>query len=402
VHDVTELRLALFTDTYSPQVNNVARTLPLLVEAVRHRGGHVRVYTTSDPAATVATSDVHRYTSAPVPLNGDLRFALPQKARVLQDLHDFAPTLVHAATPFGMGLVARQVARELSVPFVTSYHTALSDYASSYHVGWLSRLGQQYLRWFHNSGIRTYCPTMAMQRELTMHDFTHLAVWGRGVDGNCFAPAKRSRAMRMRMGGSDDAMLIAYVGRIAKEKGIDHLVDAARQLAFDSHYRFAIAGDGPGLDDYRAVAPESVHFMGRLEGDDLAAFYASADAFIFSSATDTFGNVLLEAMASGVPILAADASPSREIVGGAAYYYASNRDTALAEAILGITSDRDVSRQLAVAGLSRSRHFRWDAVFDALIGDYRRIVNAHEPVRVDRGQMAVAPPLADYEERAVM
>ncbi len=371
---MTDIRLALFTDTYAPQMNGVARTLALLADAVRERGGAVRVYTCTDPAITKVEPGVYRAPSIALPFYKELRCGLPSLDRIERDLREFQPTMVHAASPFAMGLAGRRLAQRLSVPFVTSYHTSLSAYAGYYKLGWLAKPGWRFLKWFHNSGLRTYCPTIAVQRELTKRGFDRLAVWSRGVDGARFTPRKRSRSMRMRMGGSDETMIVAYVGRIAKEKGIDLMLGASRMLEGDAHFRFAFAGDGPVLDECRARAPYTARFVGRLDGEELAAFYASADMFVFPSTTDTFGNVLVEAMASGLPIVAADTAQAREVAGAAAYYYNDVVNSSLAEAIVAIASHRDVSRQLASNALARARIFRWDAVFDALIGDYQYLL----------------------------
>lgn len=388
---MTDLRLALFTDTFAPQMNGVARTLNRLVSTVRERGGSVRIFTCTDPQVKVIDADVRRYPSIAVPVYPELRLSIPSMRQVERDLRDFAPTLIHAATPFGVGLAGRRAARTTGIPFVTSYHTSFSAYASFYHLGWLARSGWEFLKWFHNSGQRTYCPTRTVQRELAERGFENLFVWSRGVSAERFSPANRSRAMRMRMGGADDAVIVAYVGRIAKEKGIDHLLAAANELADVASIKFAFAGDGPHLEQCRSIAPPSVTFLGRLEGEELAAFYASADVFVFPSVTDTFGNVLLEAMASGLPIVAADTPTTREVVGDAACYYPGSSARGLVEPLLSLTSERWLGRHLAGIGLARSRQFRWDAVFDSLIADYESV---QRPTRARLPFASVRTPAA--------
>ena len=193
--DATGLRLALFTDTALPQLNGVTRTLHRLVRTVQARGGEVLTLTTTD-RDVIEDPAVRRYSSIPFWAYPQLRLAAPGRSAVMRELRDFEPTLVHAATPFGVGLAGRAAARRLGVPFVSSYHTSFSAYAEFYGLGSLAAPGWPYLRWFHNRGLRTYCPTRAVQDELEMHGLRNTRLWGRGVDTARFSP--RHRHLRQR------------------------------------------------------------------------------------------------------------------------------------------------------------------------------------------------------------
>ncbi|MEP6619541.1 MAG: glycosyltransferase family 1 protein [bacterium] len=374
------MRLALYTDTFAPQMNGVTRTLGRLVAAVRERGGDASVFTTSDPRAGV-DDRVGRWPSIRCPKYPELRVALPNPTRAMNELLAFRPTLVHAATPFALGASARSAARSLGIPLVTSYHTSFSDYARFYGVGYLERPIWSALRAFHNAGRRTFCPTEVVRRELAAHGFERLSVWGRGVDRAHFTPSRRTRDMRHRMGAGDGSIVVAYVGRIAPEKGIDHLLEAMTRLAaHDSTIVLVLAGDGPYLDHCRAIAPPNCRFLGRMEGLELAAFYASADTFVFPSSTDTFGNVLLEAMASGLPILAADTPASREVLGGAGAYYEGDSATALAASLTELAYNHARRAHAGATSLARSADFDWSRVFDALFDEYDRAADATSAV----------------------
>ncbi|MES2176885.1 MAG: glycosyltransferase family 1 protein [Gemmatimonadota bacterium] len=367
---VSELRVALFTDTYAPQMNGVARTLARVAGAIRQRGGAVRVFTTTDPRAP-ASSDVVRYPSIACPLYGELRLAAPHAATIAHELARFRPSIVHIATPFGVGLAARSAARRLGLPCVTSYHTSFAAYARYYGLGPLHGAAWRYLRWFHNSGLRTLAPTHAVQTELESHGFERVSVWGRGVDRTRFTSAKRSRVMRLRVGANDGDLIVAYVGRIAKEKGLEDMLEAAGELHHSNRrIVFAFAGDGPFLDECRRRAPANCFFAGRLEGDDVAMFFASADMFVFPSTTDTFGNVLIEAMASALPVLAADTVSSREVLGDAGEFYVAGKGHALARLIHANAGDPHGRRHLAAASLRRAADFDWDVVTEQLIAVY--------------------------------
>lgn len=390
------IRLALFSDTYTPQLNGVTRTLERLAVAVRERGGAVRVYTTTDPGTpdrAGATGNTWRRPSIPFWAYPQLRMAAPIRGDAYRDLRAWRPTLVHAATPFGMGLAGRACARALRVPLVSSYHTSFSEYAKFYHMSALSAPGWAYIRWFHNSGVRTFVPTRAVLDELHSLRFQRLALWGRGVDGARFSPAFRSQAMRERVGADADTVVVAYVGRLAAEKGLDVALGAIREILSRSgndaagpppRIVFAVAGDGPYAEHCRqAVAGEaSVRFTGPLEGRALSEFYASADLFIFPSATDTFGNVLLEAMSSGLPVIGAGSGPTRELLAaGGGITFAPGDAHALATAILTLAADPARRELMVCDGVRYAAACSWNRIFDDLVGEYCDVIAGAEAIR---------------------
>jgi phosphatidylinositol alpha 1,6-mannosyltransferase len=385
------LRLALFSDTYPPQLNGVSRTLERLVRAVRTRGGTARIYTTTDPAATSGpglTGDIWRRPSVPFWSYPQLRISAPVLGRAYADLRAWGPTLVHAATPFGLGLAGRAGARALGVPLVTSYHTSFNEYATYYHLGALSTPGWRYIRWFHNSGARTYVPTRAVMQELGGRGFERLAQWGRGIEVARFNPSHRRRDVRARLGADDDTIVVAYVGRLAAEKGLDVALGAMHLLADRAwsggrkgrpRIVFALAGDGPYAAHCRRAAPPApaAQFIGRLEGQALSEFYASADLFMFPSATDTFGNVLLEAMSSGLPVIAADVGPTRELLAaGGGLTVRPGDPEALATAIASLAADPQRRAAMAHLGAAHAATCSWDRIFDELVADYRLLIAA--------------------------
>ncbi|MBI1808725.1 MAG: glycosyltransferase family 1 protein, partial [Gemmatimonadetes bacterium] len=288
------LRLAIFSDTYPPQVNGVSRTLERLVGAVEARGGEAMVVTVSDPAAR-PDPRVERWPSIPFWAYPQLQMAAPRRTSALDLLERWRPTLVHSATEFGIGLSGLFAARERRVPFVSSYHTHFTAYLRHYNLSALDAIGWPFLRWFHNAGLRTFAPSEIVRAELEANGFRNTRVWSRGVDHTRFHPAFRSPEMRARCGADDDTVLVAYVGRLAPEKGIDVALEGMRQVMarYGKRVAFALAGDGPAEARCRATAPEGTYFAGRLDGRDLSAFYASADVFVFPSITETFGNVVL-------------------------------------------------------------------------------------------------------------
>lgn len=367
------LRLALFTDTYPPQLNGVTRTLERLVDEVRRRGGECKVFTVQ--AAGTPRPAAVRWRSVPFPAYPEIRLAWPGRRAALAELRRFRPTLAHAATPGGVGLAGRSAARALGIPFVASYHTNLAAYASYYRLGALSGPGWQLLRWFHAGAVRTYCPTQAAADELASRGFPRLAVWGRGVDAARFSPAHRSRAFRAWLGVGPDELLVLHVGRLAAEKDIQVALEAVRRLRSSriGRIRLVLVGEGPHGDVCQRLAPEGTVFTGRLEGERLATAYASADLAVFPSRTDTLGNVLLEAMASGLPVVAADVPTTREVLAGAGHLFTPGDPGELAKALVRLSRDPDARGRAAMLGLALARRSTWSAAFDALFADYLTI-----------------------------
>lgn len=342
--------------------------------AVESRGGVVRIETPDDPLAT-SDSLVVRWPSRPFWAYPQLKMAAPLRGEVDEGLTRWKPTLVHAATPFGVGLAGRAAARALGVTFVSSYHTAYDAYLRHYGLHVLDGIAWPFLRWFHNSGPRTFAPSEHVARQLTDEGINGVRVWSRGVDGERFNPRHRSDAMRAAMGASPEDLVVAYVGRIAPEKGIHQLIGAMHEVtARQPHVRFAVAGDGPDEARIRAEAPAGTYFAGTLHGADLSAFYASADLFAFPSTTDTFGNVVLEAMASGLPVIAADVGATLELANeGTARLFRGGDAASLAVSIESLVAGAHASADRASlrdASLRQAAARNWDAIWDALLREY--------------------------------
>ncbi|MEK7401118.1 MAG: glycosyltransferase family 1 protein [Gemmatimonadota bacterium] len=369
------LRVALFTDTFVPQMNGVARTLARLRSALSARGHHVKVFTTTSPDAP-ESDGVVRFPSVPFWAYREMRLARPRQREALKELERFQPDVVHAATPFGVGLSGRWAASALKIPIVTSYHTSFVQYARYYGLAALAGPGTAFLRWFHNGGRRTFVPTDAIAEELRRVGFRGLRLWSRGVDTEQFHPQFRGAAVRNALGLAANGVVVSYVGRLAAEKGIDVAMRAMQTVVAQRRgVGFALAGDGPDETRCRRMAPTRTWFAGRLSDESLSAFYASSDIFVFPSTTDTFGNVLLEAMASGLAIVAADVPQSREVVGRDAGVFARAGDaTEFAHAIASLVDDPNRLNRMREAALARARARGWEAVFDRLTGDYRSAI----------------------------
>ena len=380
IPDMSGVRLAVFSDTYAPQVNGVARTLERLVKAIQSSGGSVGVFTAADPAAPYDDASITRFPSRAFWAYPQVRLAWPSNRNVFEAFDAFRPNLVHLATEFGVGLAGRRSAIRRDVPIVSSYHTNFTAYAKHYGLGAFAAPGWRYLQWFHSAAQRTFCPTQAVADDLVLHRFERPAVWSRGVDTRQFSPARRSTAWRDQAGAAGETLLALYVGRLAAEKGLDVAIEGVRRAAErrPSRIRMLVVGDGPAEAQARATAPDCVLFAGRLQGISLQSAYASGDVFLFPSTTDTFGNVMLEAMASGLPVIGADVGPTREVLApGCGWLEPPGSAEHIADRLIQLIDDRALLAGARASALSVAASRSWDAVWTSLFRSYLQVMDAH-------------------------
>lgn len=301
------MRISLVTDTYLPEVNGVTTVLAAMRAGLLMRGHAVQViaprYSAPGPDDDAG---VHRVFSVAMPGYPQARLGLPAPGAVGSALRRFAPDVVHVITEGLIGGAGRRHARRHDLPLVTSYHTDFPRYAARYAGQWAVEPVRNYLRRFHGAAVLTQTPSEATRDELRSLGLSQAVVWGRGVDARHFTPARRSEERRKALGASGRQMVL-HVSRLAVEKDVETLITAF-QLAEEALGRtvtFVVAGDGPKAAEVRAALPFATH-LGFLDRQTLANLYADADLFVFPSPTETCGLVLLEAMASGVPVIASD------------------------------------------------------------------------------------------------
>ena len=302
------MRLALVTDTFRPEVNGVTTVLATMRRGLLDRGHDVQVIAPGYGRLTSDTEvDVHRVPSVPCPAYGAVRLSWPLGQGIGSLITRFAPDIVHVATEGPLGAFARDRALRFRIPLVTSFHTDFPSYAERYVGKWAVAPTQRYLRWFHGPARATQTPSEITCAELRRLGVARPTVWGRGVDCHLFHPSRRDEGRRRALGVEGRA-LVLHVGRIAIEKDVGTLVAAFQQAhaALGDTAVFCVAGDGPAVGRVRAALPFVVH-LGFLERERLADLYADADLFVFTSPTETCGLVVLEAMASGLSVIAADA-----------------------------------------------------------------------------------------------
>jgi glycosyltransferase involved in cell wall biosynthesis len=307
----------LVSDTYTPQVNGVTTVVARIAQAIRGFGHEVVVVAPRYPgnSAAAVSPDELRIPSAPFPPYPAIRLSLPQFKVVARFLDAFKPDVVHVATEGPLGLTGRRYAIRRRVPLVTSYHTNFPQYARHYGAGLAEPLVWKWLRWFHRPAVLTQTPGEAVRDELERRGIGRPVVWGRGVDTTHFNPDRRSAGWRRWLAGADDTAVVLHVGRLAPEKNIDVLAAAwtAAHERVGQHATFVLAGEGPETRRLLTRLPW-VRQLGFLDRSKLADVYASADICVLPSRTETCGLVALEAMASGLAVVAADAGGFRESI----------------------------------------------------------------------------------------
>ena len=299
------MRLAYVTETFPPEINGVALTAERFVSGLRARG-HVidLVRPRQSQEAPLETSSELRSPGIPIPMYRDLRIGLPVVSRLSRRWQISRPELVHVATEGPLGWAAIRAARANGLPVTSDFRTNFDQYSEHYGFGFLRGLVGGYLKHFHNATDRTFVPTPAVHDALTEQGYRHVEVVGRGVDTEIFSPLHASAELRASWGAAESDPVLLYVGRLASEKNVPlafRAFEAARARV--PGVRFVVVGDGPLHQKLARAHPDAI-FAGPQRGARLAQYYASADAFLFPSLTETFGNVTLEALASGLLVIA--------------------------------------------------------------------------------------------------
>lgn len=308
------MRIAYVTETYPPELNGVSLTVERTVRTLRQRGHEVQLVRPRQRGEG-PLDEPHEWRTGgcPIPMYPDLRLGLASAGACAKRFARTQPELVHVATEGPLGLAALRAARSLGLPVTSDFRTNFHQYSRYYGLGWLAPVVHDYLRRFHNRAQLTFVPTQAVRGALAAAGFERLEVVGRGVDTTMFSPARRSPELRHQWGAGEGPVLL-YVGRVAAEKNVTLALCAfeAVRLRMPSA-RMVVVGDGPMRRKLQAEFP-AAHFAGVQRGADLARHYASADLFLFPSLSDTFGNVTLEALASGLPVVAFDTAAAADHV----------------------------------------------------------------------------------------
>jgi glycosyltransferase involved in cell wall biosynthesis len=365
-----QLRIAVVTETYPPEVNGVAMTLGHLVNGLLVRNHQVqlvrpRQHADDTPQPTTTFSE-HLQRGIALPRYEGLKMGLPAKTSLTRLWTLQRPDVVQIATEGPLGWSALAAANKLRLPVASDFHTNFHSYSSHYGFGLLRRAIVAYLRKFHNKANVTLVPTEGIRRELLGSGYENLEVIGRGVDTRLFHPGRRATDLRARWGVADHETVALYVGRLAAEKNLA-LVFRAFDAMHAAHpaTRLVLVGDGPERANWQARRPDAI-FCGTQIGEALAAHYASGDVFLFPSLTETWGNVTIEAMASGLAVVAYDCAAAEEIIrhGESGLKAPPEDEAAFIEQAVSLAPDTARQRRLGNAAAARAAQLSWDAIVD--------------------------------------
>ncbi len=378
------MKLALVTETFPPEVNGVSMTLGRLCDGLANRGWELQVtrpvqeHEEVDSVSPAKPFEEFIVAGVPLPGYASLRMGEPAGFSLHRMWKEDRPDIVHIATEGPLGVAALIAAKLLGIPVSSTFHTNFDQYSGHYSVGFVQRGLAAYLRMVHNSCGCTLAPTQQMADELASEGYRNTGVLSRGVDTALFSPEKRDEALRQAWGLEDKGRAIVYVGRIAKEKNIDLVLRAYHAiLERNPNDRMILVGDGPELERLKRKYPD-ICYAGMQKGEALARHYASGDLFLFASETETFGNVVTEAMASGLAVCTYDYAVGREYVksgsNGMLADFGNDEDF-VSKALELRSLDEDTLAGLRSAARKTAEGISWDSVVESFQNSLRALLN---------------------------
>lgn len=361
----------------------MAMTLGRLANLLGRKGVQVDVFAPFRRERETSPEDrfhLHHVPGFPIPKYRELCFGWPAFQKLRAEWQRNPPSIVHVATEGPLGWSAARVAKELEIPVISSFHTNFHNYSQHYGIGLLNTALLSWLRSFHNKTLRTFAPSTDLIADLQKEGFKNLRLLARGVDTHAFSPEHRSEPLRAEWGADEDTPVLLYTGRIAEEKNLPLVIKAHRNiLATLPHAKLVFVGDGPMLTSIKNMLPEAI-FTGMKTGRALATAYASADAFLFASTTETFGNVVTEAMASALPVLAYDyAAPHRLIEHGTSGLLAPFNDERAFLALADwLANNRHAWKKMGSAARKSVLPLSWDSIVDSYLQDISTLLHPQQ------------------------
>ena len=368
------MRIALFTETFLPKVDGIVTRLCHTVEHLQRNGDQVLVISPDGGLTEYKGAKIYGVSGFPLPLYPELKLALPRPS-IGVALEQFRPDLIHVVNPAVLGLGGLYYAKTLQIPLVASYHTHLPQYLQHYGLGMLEPVMWELIKASHNQAQLNLCTSTAMIEQLREHGILNLDLWQRGVDTETFHPSLVSQEMRVHLTqGHPESPILLYVGRLSAEKEIERIKPVLEAIP---NARLALVGDGPhrsALEKHFAGTP--THFVGYLTGKDLGAAFASSDAFVFPSRTETLGLVLLEAMAAGCPVVAARSGGIPDIVtdGVNGYLFDPADDGGAIAATVRLLERQEERETLRQNARREAERWGWAAATSQLQNYYRAVI----------------------------
>jgi len=378
----SDLRVALFSGNYNYVRDGANQALNRLVGYLLRQGVKVRVYSpTVEHPAFPATGELVDVPAIPIPGRSEYRLPVSLPGRVRRDLERFAPNILHVSSPDFVGHRAVTWARRHKVAAVASVHTRFDTYLAYYHLQALEPLARGIMRRFYHRCEVVLAPAQSTATILRAQRMNRdISIWARGIDRDQFNPGRRDMEWRRSLGIADDEMIIAFLGRVVMEKGLDVFSDAVHAFAtYGLDHRVLVIGEGPARPWFEEQLPDAI-FVGQQTGDDLARALASADVFLNPSITEAFGNVTLEAMACALPVIAAEATGATNLVrsGITGTLVDGTEPDEFADALAAYARDPDLRRRHGHAGLETAMKMDWDTINSAVIRAYKHAIVKRE------------------------
>lgn len=376
------MKIALFSDTYNPQINGVTNTLEKLIKYFEENKIEYKIFA---PMYDDNKLDPHteRFYSMKFFLYPECRLAVPNIFRISQLLSEFEPDIIQNMTEFNMGVTGLNYGRKLNIPTISNYTTNFSQYADYYNLEFLKQPIWDYMRWFHNQNNITLCPSHEAQKLLNKNGINKTDIFSRGIDSHLFNPSSRNNNLRKKL-GIENKTTFLYVGRISYEKDIDVFSESYKKIKekYKDDAALVITGDGPYMDKCKELFPDDTIYTGFKKGRELAEIYASCDIFVCPSSTETFGNVVLEAMASGLAVIGADAGGVKEIIDhkhNGLKFKTKNSDELFC-CMNDLLENSNLRDYIKTNGLKFSRNRSWDRILDGLVNIYCEILNKNNNI----------------------
>ncbi|WP_107330427.1 glycosyltransferase family 4 protein [Metapseudomonas otitidis] len=383
------LRIALVSETYLPEINGVANTLSRLCEGLRARGHHLQLVRPRQAVdqGVKSSDELLLVRGWPLPGYPGLQWGQSSLHKLLTRWKQRRPDVLYIATEGPLGLSALRAARRLGVPVISGFHTNFQQYTGHYGVGLLTRLLTNYLRWFHNTSQLTLVPSASQSEELRRRGFERLALLARGVDGQLFTPARRCQGLREAWGLEPDDIAVLHVGRLAPEKNLRLLAPTFQALCKahpQRRLKLIVVGDGPSRTVLQAELPEAL-FCGIQRGEELARHYASADLFLFPSQSETFGNVVLEALASGLAVVAFDQAAAAQHIrhGHNGALAVPDEPATFSDAACWLLEDDETLRRVRLNARQHAGRQGWDSIVQQFEQHLRSVGSAEAALPAD-------------------
>lgn len=378
------MKIAVFSDAYLPQINGLTFTLQKMQDYMEKNDIQYNYFVPSNSGVGQA-ANIHPVQSMKFILYPECRVTLPVYTRVARKLDLFRPDLIHIMTPLSLGVMGLKYARDHGIPMTACFANDFAQYLSYYHLQALEPAVWRYLTWFYSHAELNFALSQYSAERLRLRAIGNIRVWGNGVEPELFSPRLFDAGLRSQYAGPDETLLL-YVGRLAAEKEIEVIMDAARLLdARQIRYRLVCVGDGPLRETLSQMDLPRVRFVGYKVGEELRRLYAAADIFVFASRIETYGNVILEAMASGLPVVAVDAGGVTENLrhGMNGIACAPGDAPAMASGIQLLIKDEALRKTMAQNARQHALARSWEHSFDHLFEQFR-LLGAAMPERRQR------------------